>query len=132
MLLFLMTAECMKKLKYLEMYPFMGKQWFAGMPKFTALLGFMEAQKLGFGDISDCTDAFWATHVGTENGTLTVYNGSKGLEVTRGCYHGTVEEFLELSEEVHSQGTHREYRLLLEVAVSRIEQNVGGYVEGYV
>ena len=64
---------------------------------------------------------FWASQVGTENGTLTVYN-TKGnmLEVTRGCFQGTVDEFLAASEKKHDDETHLEYRLLIEVAYSRI------------
>ncbi len=64
---------------------------------------------------------FWASKVGSENGTLTVYNTkSGGLGVTRGCFHGSVEEFLAASKAKHDDTTHREYRLLIEVAVSRI------------
>ena len=63
---------------------------------------------------------FWASHVGSENGTLTVYNGKDGLIVTRGCFVGTVDEFLEKSAKVHNEKTKREYHLLIEVAKSRI------------
>ena len=64
---------------------------------------------------------FSASKVGSENGTLTVYNTkSGGLEVTRGCFRGSVEEFLTASKVKHDDDTHREYQLLIEVAVSRI------------
>ena len=65
---------------------------------------------------------FWASMVGTENGTLTVYN-AKGndLLVTRGCFFGTPAEFLAKSAEEHDKRTHCEYSLLIEVATSRIE-----------
>ena len=64
---------------------------------------------------------FWASKVGSENGTLTVYNTkSHGLEVTRGCFRGSVEEFLAASKAKHDGDTHLEYRLLIEVATSRI------------
>lgn len=64
---------------------------------------------------------FWASKVGSENGTLTVYNTkSGGVEVTRGCFCGSVEEFLAASKAKHDDVTHHEYRLLIEVAVSRI------------
>ena len=69
----------------------------------------------------DCLN-FWASKVGTENGTLTVYNAkNKDLLVTRGCFFGTPAEFLAKSAEVHNERTHREYSLLIEVATSRIE-----------
>ena len=64
---------------------------------------------------------FWASKVGSENGTLTVYHTDSGeIEVTRGCFSGSVDEFLSASELKHDDDTHIEYRLLIEVAVSRI------------
>lgn len=64
---------------------------------------------------------FLASKVGSENGTLTVFNTkSDGLLVTRGCFIGTPEEFLEASHKKHDPVTFREYQLLIEVATSRI------------
>ena len=70
--------------------------------------------------ISERKMIFWATNVGSENGTLTVFNGKDGLIVTRGCFTGTVDEFLSKSAEVHDDKTKNEYKLLIEVAKSRI------------
>ncbi|OOF58294.1 hypothetical protein [Rodentibacter genomosp. 2] len=70
--------------------------------------------------ISERKMIFWASNVGPENGTLTVFNGKDGLIVTRGCFTGTVDEFLAKSAEVHDEKTKREYELLIEVAKSRI------------
>ena len=66
---------------------------------------------------------FWASRVGSENGTLTVTSGKDGLVVTRGCFTGTKEEFLSKSAKVHDEKTQREYRLLIEVAESRINHH---------
>ena len=66
---------------------------------------------------------FWASKVGTGNGTLTVSSGKDGLVVTRGCFTGTKEEFLAKSAKVHDEKTQREYRLLIEVAESRIKHH---------
>ena len=66
---------------------------------------------------------FLASEVGTENGTLTVSSGKDGLVVTRGCFTGTKEEFLSKSAKVHDEKTQREYRLLIEVAESRIKHH---------
>ena len=63
---------------------------------------------------------FWASNVGSENGTLTVFNGKSGLIVTRGFFTGTVDEFLSKSAEEHDDKTRNEYKLLIEVAKSRI------------
>ena len=65
---------------------------------------------------------FWASKVGTENGTLTAFNGKNGtLVVTRGCFIGSSDEFLSKSKSVHDDKTHREYLLLMEFAKSRVE-----------
>ncbi|MDG6325790.1 hypothetical protein Q7378_02825 [Glaesserella parasuis] len=73
-----------------------------------------------FAVISERKMIFGASNVGSENGTLTVFNGKYGLIVTRGCFTGTVDEFLSKSKEVHDDKTHHEYKLLIEVAQSRI------------
>ena len=70
--------------------------------------------------ISEREMIFWATNVGSENGTLTVFNGKDGLIVTRGCFTGTVDECLAKSAEVHDDKTKNEYKLLIEVAKSLI------------
>ena len=67
----------------------------------------------------------WFSNVGTENGTLTVYCGKNGLIATRGCFTGSVEEFLIKSARVHNEKTRREYELLIEVARSRLEEAQG-------
>ncbi|MFU2115444.1 hypothetical protein ACLRAN_10510, partial [[Pasteurella] aerogenes] len=73
-----------------------------------------------FAVISERKMIFWASNVGSENGTLTVFNGKDGVIITRGCFTGTVDEFLSKSKEVHDDKTHHEYKLLIEVAQSRI------------
>ena len=70
--------------------------------------------------ISDRKMIFGASNVGSENGTLTVFNGKDGLILTRGCFVGSVDEFLAKSAEVHDDKTKNEYKLLIEVAKSRI------------
>ena len=83
------------------------------------------------GDAMVCGDAlvfkrnaiFWVSVVGNESGTLTVTSGKNGLVVTRGCFTGTKEEFLSASAAKHNEKIQREYRLLIEVAESRIEQH---------
>ena len=64
---------------------------------------------------------FWASKVGRDNGTLTVFNSKDNtLTVTRGCFIGSIDEFLTKSEIEHDDQTHIEYRMLIEVAHSRI------------
>ena len=71
----------------------------------------------------------WFSNVGTENGTLTVYCGKYGMIATRGCFTGSVEEFLNKSSEVHDEKTKREYELLIEVARSRLKEAQGNIGE---
>lgn len=78
------------------------------------------ARVKSFAVISERKMIFWASNVGSENGTLTVFNGKDGLIVTRGCFTGTVDEFSSKSKQVHDDKTHHEYKLLIEVAQSRI------------
>ena len=66
---------------------------------------------------------FWVSKVGRGNGTLTVFNSKNNtLTVTRGCFIGSIDEFLTKSEIEHDEATHIEYRLLIEVAYSRISR----------
>ena len=66
----------------------------------------------------------WFSKAGRDNGTLTVFTGKDGdLIATRGCFIGTIDEFLAQSEKVHDDRTHLEYRMLIEVAHSRITRS---------
>jgi len=84
-----------------------------------------DAQVSGSALVSGNALIFWASKVGTSNGTLTVFNGTDGLLVTRGCFLGTIDEFLIKSEKEHDEQTHIEYRLLIDVAYSRITRALG-------
>ncbi|WP_075319551.1 hypothetical protein [Histophilus somni] len=70
--------------------------------------------------ISKESDVFSSNYVGRENGVLTVYKTENELYATRGCFNGTLDEFLQQSSEVHDERIHKEYKLLIEVARSRI------------
>ena len=83
----------------------------------------------GDAQVSGNNAVVWFSNVGTENGTLTVYCGKNGLIATRGCFTGSVEEFLAKSAEVHDEKTKREYELLIEVARSRLEEAQGNIGE---
>ena len=86
---------------------------------------FGDAQVYGNVRVSGNNAVVWFSNVGTENGTLTVYCGKNGLIATRGCFTGSVEEFLAKSAEVHDEKTKREYELLIEVARSRLKEAQG-------
>ena len=84
-----------------------------------------DAQVSGNAWVSGNNAIVWFSNFGTENGTLTVYCGKNGLIATRGCFTGSVEEFLAKSAEVHDEKTKREYELLIKVARSRLEEAQG-------
>ena len=92
-----------------------GDAWVSGDARVSG-----DASVRSYAIISDKKMIFWASNVGSENGTLTVFNGKDGLIVTRGCFTGTVDNFLAKSAEVHDDKTKNEYKLLIEVAKSRI------------
>ena len=80
-----------------------------------------DAQVSGDTRVSGNDDLVWFSNVGTEQGTLTVYKSKDdSLLATRGCFSGTVDEFLAKSAKVHNERIQREYRLLIEVAKSRL------------
>ena len=67
----------------------------------------------------------WASHVGSENGTLSAFCARPGILVTRGCFIGTPEEFLAAVASKHG-GTQieTEYRLLIEFMQLRLSTAV--------
>lgn len=81
------------------------------------------AEVYGNAKVCERSEIVWFSNVGTEYGTLTVFKTKQGvLWVTRGCFSGSVEEFLKKSAEVHDEKNKREYQLLIEVAKSRLEE----------
>ena len=80
-----------------------------------------DAQVYGNAWVDNRRSIVWFTNVGTENGTLTACKNKNGdLLIIRGCFFGTDMEFLEKSKAVHDGKTAHEYRLLIEVAKSRV------------
>ena len=79
-----------------------------------------DARVCGNAQVCDNSSIVWFTKFGYEKGTLTVCRGENGLVVTRGCFCGSVDEFFEASNKKHDEKTKHEYRLLIEVANSRL------------
>ena len=73
--------------------------------------GYIESEKnlstSGNAWVKKRSDIFWASIVGSENGTLTVMRGKDGLIVARGCFCGSVEKFLEASAKKHDAKIRR-------------------------
>ncbi|MHB1651416.1 MAG: hypothetical protein ACYCVD_02930 [Desulfitobacteriaceae bacterium] len=56
----------------------------------------------------------WFSSVGSENGTLTAYMTKEStIEVTRGCFRGTIDEFEIAVQERHREGQYAEEYLVL-------------------
>ena len=66
--------------------------------------------------VSKSSDVQWFSHVGSENGTLTVFRTKDGdLFVTRGCFSGTMAEFEAAVNEKHGDSKiGRQYKLLIQ------------------
>ena len=97
-----------------------GDAWVSGYARVSG-----NARVSGYARVLNRHSVVWFSNVGTENGTLTVYCGKNGLIATRGCFTGSVEDFLAKSAKVHDEKTKREYELLIEVARSRLEEAQG-------
>jgi hypothetical protein len=61
--------------------------------------------------------------VGCERGCLTIYSDSKiDVRVTRGCFTGTIEEFLSAVEKTHGDNMYGKiYRTAIEMAKIQFE-----------
>lgn len=51
--------------------------------------------------ISNKFDYFVVDNIGSEEGSLSVYNTDTGIRVTRGCFRGTLDEFKKAVEATH-------------------------------
>ena len=93
-----------------------GNAWVSGNARV-----YGDAWVYGDARVSGNAQIVWFSKVGRDNGTLTVFKDKDGqLIATRGCFIGTIDEFLSKSEAEHDDKTHLEYRLLIEVAYSRL------------
>jgi hypothetical protein len=90
--------------------------------KARAAIAKCEAQVYGDAQVYGAGLICWFSCVGNKNGTLTVYNArDSALLVTRGRFIGTPGEFIAASATKHNARIQHEYKLLIEVARSRIE-----------
>lgn len=73
--------------------------------------------------IQENSDVVTFSNVGSEGATLTVYQTKGEPWANRGCFIGTIEEFLARSHEQHNDTIHLEYVMLIEVALSILKRN---------
>ena len=90
----------------------------SGNIKATGLVEFFGTTRLNFDmGISNNNDIFSITNVGSENGTLTVARDSQTGEIycNRGCFNGTLDEFIyAVSEKPSTDNTKIEYLKIIE------------------
>ncbi|HHQ0349322.1 TPA: hypothetical protein ACSKJX_000530 [Listeria innocua] len=73
--------------------------------------------------ITDNGDICWFSNVGSEHGTLTAYKTKDNtLEITRGCFGGSLHEFEQAVEETHGNSKFaQEYKALIAYLKIRYE-----------
>ena len=85
-----------------------------------------------YGDARVCGDArvsgdarvFWVSKIGSRLGTTTFFKSKLGVEVSCGCFSGTLEQFEAKVNETHGNDKYgEEYRLAIELAKLRL---IGG------
>ena len=63
----------------------------------------------------------WFSNVGSENGTLTAFKCEVGIKVNRGCFFGTLEEFVSAVIDRHGDSAiAKQYMLLVEFIKLRL------------
>lgn len=79
------------------------------------------------GDLRQNTDLFVVTNVGSEDGTLTIYHGRGRKLATRGCFTGTLKEFLTAVAKKHrpTSTLYRQYEQLIKIGAQRIQRTRG-------
>lgn len=84
--------------------------------------GYIESNKnleqLGDAWVSGQMDIIAVSDIGSERGCLTIHKDNKILvRVNRGCFTGTISEFLDAVESTHSDNVHGKiYKALINVA----------------
>ena len=66
-------------------------------------------------------DIFWISIIGSEHGTYTAFkNKDGGISVNRGCFNGSLEQFIDAVNERHTGNFHQEYQLVIELTKVRL------------
>lgn len=80
-----------------------------------------DAQVSGDARVEQRRDIFWMSIIGSENGTYTAFkNKDGGVSVNRGCFNGTLEQFVDAVNERHTGQFHQEYQLVIELTKVRL------------
>ena len=77
-----------------------------------------------YGDARVYGDAsiMWISKIGSRNDTTTFFRSKLGIEVSCGCFLGTIEKFADAVEKTHGYNKHgKAYKLAIELAKFRID-----------
>ena len=79
-----------------------------------------------YGDawVSGDASIMWISKIGSRNGTTTFFRSKLGIEVSCGCFFGTIDQFAEKVGQTHGDNEHgKAYRLAIEIARLHINQS---------
>jgi len=94
-----------------------GDAWVSGNARVSG-----NAMVSGDARVSGDASIYWISGIGSRNGTTTFFKSKLGVEVSCGCFLGTVEQFEKKVEETHGDNEHGQaYRLSVEIAKLRIK-----------
>ena len=86
---------------------------------------FGDARVSGDAKIENESDVVCISNVGSENGTLTMFKTTTGIGVTRGCFRGSYNEFIEKVKKHHGDNDHG--RFYLEIAQLLHNKIISGF-----
>ena len=72
--------------------------------------------------IKDTDDCISISPIGSEGGSFTAYKTKTGIECTRGCFKGTLEEFTEAVRKKHGDNQYgKEYQTVIDLVRLRLK-----------
>ena len=78
---------------------------------------FGNAQVSGDARVFSNEQLYWISKIGSRNDTTTFFNSKFGIEVSCGCFSGTLMQFSEAVEKTHGDNKHgKAYKLAIEIA----------------
>ena len=102
-----------------------GDAWVYGNARaYDNALVFGNARVYGKALVFGNAQVFWVSKIGSRLGTTTFFKSKLGVEVSCGCFSGTLEQFEAKVNETHGNNKHgEEYRLAIELAKLKL---IGG------
>ena len=82
---------------------------------------FGNAEVCGDAEAFGNADLLWISKIGSRNGTVTFFKAKAGIQVSCGCFRGTLAEFEGKVQATHGDNEHgRAYKLAIELAKLRL------------